>query len=79
MGHIDVGPVIGKCDNFITNPEDMPQTKSVIIAPIIITVKLKNEPNEGDRFFIVYACNLAKECQFTKCLYSNVKHREDVK
>ena len=66
MVHIDVGPVIGRCDNFRLTNEESPQTKSIVIAPIIITVKPNIEYGDRDRFLIVYACNLAE----------NVKHRE---
>lgn len=72
MTHIDVGPVVGRCDNFYTSEGEQPQTKSIVIAPIIITVKQE----DNDRFYLIYACNLSGTCLFTKCLYSNVKHRE---
>lgn len=71
MPSIIITPKIEVCHNFIEQYGTQRKSRSVVIAPIRVTV---NE--EGGKFYIIYACSLAEKCLFTNCLYSRIKHRE---
>jgi len=68
---IIITPKIEVCHNFIDHHGTLCTSRSVVIAPIRVTV---NE--EENKFYMIYACSLAEKCLFTNCLYSRIKHPE---